>query len=80
MKSAKPSVGKQRRAKQLSVVLYEYISSMINSGEMEPQLADLGIEVIQVRLLHEDFSDLNIKLNDCTEKWKTECSTSHMYP
>ncbi len=43
-----PSMGQQKRAKQLGVVLYEYITSMINSGEVDDRLPQMGIDVVKV--------------------------------
>ena len=43
-----PSMGSQRRAHQLSVVMYEYITSMINSGEIDPRLPELGVDIFKV--------------------------------
>jgi len=45
---APPTRGNDRRAKQLSVVFNEYITSMISSGEICPELVDLGFEVTKV--------------------------------
>ena len=42
------NVGCQRRARQLSVVLYDYITSLLSRGEVCPQLSELGFEVVEV--------------------------------
>lgn len=44
----KVSEGSQRRAKQLSVIFSQYITSMMNSGEVCPELVDLNFEIQQV--------------------------------
>ena len=42
------SAGNERRAKQLSVIMFEYCSSMLHSGEISPDLVSLGFEVSKV--------------------------------
>ena len=44
----KVSEGSLRRAKQLSVIFSQYITSMMNSGEVCPELVDLNFEIQRV--------------------------------
>ena len=44
----KVSEGSIRRAKQLSVIFSQYITSMMNSGEVCPELVDLNFEIQRV--------------------------------
>jgi hypothetical protein len=46
--SAIPNAGCQRRARQLSSVFYDYITSLLSCGEICPELNELGFEVVQV--------------------------------
>lgn len=55
----KVSEGSQRRAKQLSVIFSQYITSMMNSGEVCPELVDLNFEIQQVKITT-DFSVINV--------------------
>jgi hypothetical protein len=44
----RPSEGSRRRAYHVSFVLYDYITQIINSGELCPQIATMMIEIVQV--------------------------------
>lgn len=48
--TVKPVEGNKRRAKILSVIFHKHISSMMNSGEICPELLQLGFTVEQVLL------------------------------
>lgn len=45
------SDGAKRRAHQVSFVLYDYIIQIINSGELSPKIADLSVEITEVKIL-----------------------------
>jgi len=53
----RPSEGSKRRAYHVSFVLYDYITQIINSGELCPKIATMMIEIVQVS--QQPF-DLNI--------------------
>jgi hypothetical protein len=46
------NAGCQRRARQLSIVFYDYITSLLSCGEVCPELSELGFKVVQVWKLH----------------------------
>ncbi|XP_052061775.1 uncharacterized protein LOC127701842 [Mytilus californianus] len=54
-----PSDRVQRRAHDISIVLYNYIREIINSGELSQQIADSMIEITQVKMLP-DFSAIHV--------------------
>lgn len=51
--------GAHRRAENLSKVLYEYVASLMNSGEIVPELPDLGFQVTKVEI-HPDLSHIKV--------------------
>ncbi|XP_046367098.2 uncharacterized protein LOC124142577 [Haliotis rufescens] len=53
------SDGQRRRAEQVSTVLYNYITSIIDSGELSPTLADMAVDINRVKVTP-DFSAVNI--------------------
>lgn len=56
---AKPQRQNFRRAQQLSVVFHNYISSLIFSGEVCPELVDLAFQIENVKVVP-DFSTVNV--------------------
>ncbi|XP_067651784.1 putative ribosome-binding factor A, mitochondrial [Haliotis asinina] len=57
--SRRVSDGQRRRAEQVSTVLYNYITSIIDSGELSPALADMAVDINRVKVTP-DFSSVNI--------------------
>lgn len=51
--------GAYRRAENLSKVLYDYVTSLMNSGEIIPELPNLGFQVTKVEM-HPDLSHLKV--------------------
>ncbi|KAK3596647.1 hypothetical protein CHS0354_006196 [Potamilus streckersoni] len=58
-KERKISTGSIRRAVHVSHVLYNYITEIINSGELDPKLVDGKIMISQVKVVP-DFSSVNV--------------------
>ena len=50
-KSRNPKVsdGQFRRSRHLSVILHEYISSMVTAGEVDKEVAEQNVEITKVR-------------------------------
>lgn len=57
--NAKPQTQNFRRSQQLSVVFHDYISSLIFSGEVCPELLDLAFQIEKVKVVP-DFSTVNV--------------------
>lgn len=55
----KPQTQNFRRAQQLSVVFHNYISNLIFSGEVCPELLDLAFQIEKVKVIP-DFSTVNV--------------------
>lgn len=53
------SQGAHRRADNLSKVLYDYVTSLMNSGEIVSELPDLGFQVTKVEI-HPDLSHIKV--------------------
>lgn len=45
---SKITEGQRRRAVQVGKVLYDYITSIMNSGELHPKLVESSVEVSKV--------------------------------
>lgn len=41
--------GQLRRARQVGHVLYDAIVQIVNSGQLSPQIAEMAVEIVQVR-------------------------------
>ncbi|XP_063441258.1 uncharacterized protein LOC134721904 [Mytilus trossulus] len=54
-----PSDKVQRRAHDVSIVLYNYVREIINSGELDQKIADSMVEITQVKMLP-DFSAIHV--------------------
>lgn len=42
------SEGQRRRAKQVGRVMYDYITEHVTSGELDPKLCDMALEISKV--------------------------------
>ena len=63
----KVSEGSVRRAKQLSVIFYQYITSIMNSGEICPELVVLNFEIQRVSFVSVVWSD---KVGLMLKRWQ----------
>ena len=54
----KVSEGSVRRAKQLSVIFYQYITSIMNNGEICPELVVLNFEIQRVSFMSVVWRDV----------------------
>ncbi|KAL5020914.1 hypothetical protein ScPMuIL_000069 [Solemya velum] len=53
------SEGQRRRAKQVGRVMYDYITEHVTSGELDPKLCTLALEISKVKIAP-DFSAVNV--------------------
>ncbi|XP_064610643.1 uncharacterized protein LOC135474902 [Liolophura sinensis] len=58
-RKSKITEGQRRRAVQVGKVLHDYVTSMMNSGELHPKLVECSVEVSKVEVVA-DFSALNV--------------------